>query len=81
MPIKWMEGKYASDKADVGVIRLNASYGMFKGDGYVAEIPAFGIRVKGLPDMDAAKSRAESELRKALEAAIKALGPASKEGA
>lgn len=77
MAIKWSPLKYGFSQAEVGAFSLAAGWN----DGaYMAEVEALGIRVNGLPDLDAAKSRAEAELRKALKGALALLGDDAPKG-
>ena len=78
MAIKWTEGRYGFDNAKVGPFEIAVGWAS-SADKFGIEIPAIGIRIKGFDSMDVAKARAEVELRKALTAALRVLGPAAPE--
>lgn len=79
MAIKWSEGRYGSERASVGAFELTVHW-VSSADRFGLEIPALGIRVRGFPEMDAAKARAEAELRKALTGALALLGDVAAKG-
>lgn len=71
MAIKWTPVKYGFTNARIGAFSIAAGWDH---GAYIAEIRDLGIRVADLPSLEAAKTRAEAELRKALTAALRAMG-------
>lgn len=79
MAIKWSEGRYGSERASIGPFDMVVHW-VSSADKFGLEIPSIGIRIRGFAEMDAAKSRAEAELRKALKGALALLGDDAPKG-